>query len=449
MRLEQASREELLAALAARDERIAALEEQVEQLSGQVAELTARLKGGGKGFPGLKLEQAEPGAKRPRRPRPHGFARRRTEPTERVVHGVASCPDCGTRLLGGSVKRRREVLEIPLAPVRVVEHHYVERRCPLCRKRWLPRAELAGVVAGQQRLGVGLVSLIATLREEARLPFRLIQRVLERCYRVHLSVGALVAAIQRVAAAGQDTLAALKADLQQSERVHADETGWRETGRNGYIWTFSTPRLCYFLRRGRHKAVVTEVLGDRFAGVLVSDFYAAYTTYPGVHQFCWAHLLRESHDLKGRWPADDALRTWAEDLHALYQDACATATRCTAEQAPRERRLAAQLACERRLLHLCHPFLDAEAVPQRRLCQRIFRHIKDLFVFVGLPNVPPDNNAAERSLRHLVTARKISGGTRSPLGTTTKTDLASLFLTWRLQGLDPFAQCRLLLSPQL
>ena len=46
--------------------------------------------------------------------------------------------------------------------------------------------------------------------------------------------------------------------------------GWREDGHNGYVWTFSTPTQRYFLRRGRGKAVVDEVLGNQFAGVLVS-----------------------------------------------------------------------------------------------------------------------------------------------------------------------------------
>ena len=80
------------------------------------------------------------------------------------------------------------------------------------------------------------------------------------------------------------------------------------------------------------------------------------------------------------------------------------------------------------------------------LCERITTHLRELFVFVEDPAVPPTNNAAERSLRHLVTARKISGGTRSPAGTATKMTLASLFGTWRLQGLDPLAECRALLA---
>ena len=74
------------------------------------------------------------------------------------------------------------------------------------------------------------------------------------------------------------------------------------------------------------------------------------------------------------------------------------------------------------------------------------------------PAVPPDNNAAERSLRHLVISRKISGGTRSEQGTDSKPvldlvegmTLASLFGTWRARGLNPFPECRrLLTSPQL
>ena len=71
-------------------------------------------------------------------------------------------------------------------------------------------------------------------------------------------------------------------------------------------------------------------------------------------------------------------------------------------------------------------------------------------MFVSEPEVPPDNNAAERSLRHLVVSRKVSGGTRSEQGTDAKMTLASIFGTWRAQGLDPIAACRqLLTSPQL
>ena len=74
----------------------------------------------------------------------------------------------------------------------------------------------------------------------------------------------------------------------------------------------------------------------------------------------------------------------------------------------------------------------------------------ELFTFVTEPGVPADNNAAERSLRHLVIQRKISGGTRSPEGTATLMVASTLFGTWQAQGRDPLQACRdLLTQPQV
>ena len=52
----------------------------------------------------------------------------------------------------------------------VTEHVSASGAVPAVGGRWLPGPELAGVVVGQGRLGVGLLSLIAVLREELRLP---------------------------------------------------------------------------------------------------------------------------------------------------------------------------------------------------------------------------------------------------------------------------------------
>ena len=131
--------------------------------------------------------------------------------------------------------------------------------------------------------------------------------------------------------------------------VHADETGWRQDGRNGYVWTFSTPTQRYFLRRGRGKAVVDEVLGKEFAGVLISDFYAAYHHYNGPKQRCWAHLLRDIHDLRALYPDDAPLAQWADVVHSVYVQA-----KAFTHPSGQQRRIA-QLALEQRLLALCHP----------------------------------------------------------------------------------------------
>jgi transposase len=426
-----------------------------------------------RGMPGLKPAASPAPPRRARQRRAQNLARHRMAPTARQVHALRHCPDCGAPLAGGTLKRTREVIEVPLAPVVVTVHEYVERRCPDCGRRCVPPPELAGGVCGQSRLGIGLVSLIAFLREEARLPFATIQHLLRTVHGLDLSVGALVGVVQRVAARAAPVVAQIRAAIRASPVVHADETGVREDGQNGYAWTFSTPTERYFVRGTREKAVLAAAVGEAFAGVLVSDFYVAYTNYAGRHQYCWAHLLRDVHDLVGQHPRHAGVRGWAAAVHALF-----TRARAFAGDEPGERRQAAQ-AFQAELRALCSPYLpaptpttpadDAAPVataeptrepegatpradpvpPQRPLCQRIERHLADLFVFVEDPAVPATNNAAERSLRHLVVSRKISGGTRSTEGSATKMALASVFGTWRAQGLNPFAEChRLLASPQ-
>jgi hypothetical protein len=127
-----------------------------------------------------------------------------------------------------------------------------------------------------------------------------------------------------------------------------------------------------------------------------------------------AHLLRDIHDLKMVYPQDLVLDPWAQAVHQLYTKAKSPVTTQVGQG------LGAQLALEKRLLALCRPFLNDPLAVQGKLCRRIERFIKELFVFVADPAVPSENNAAERSLRHLVTSRKISGGTRSEKGTSSK-----------------------------
>lgn len=429
------------------------LTQQVEQLGATVALLTEQLgglqgdrgdgAGGSAGMPGIKPGQAAAGEPRPRRKRSGGYGRTRMAATRREVHALAACPDCGAPLAGGTIKRSREVIEWPPPQVVVTEHVYLERRCPDCGRRCVPEPGLTAEVPGQGRFGHRLVSLVAVLREEGRLPFGVLQRVVRTLTGVQVSEGALVAMVQRVAERAEPRITAMRESIRASPVLHADETGWRQGGRNGYVWTFSTPQEQLFVRGSRAKGMLTEMVGDDYAGVLVSDFYGAYTSYEGMHQYCWAHLLRDIRDLAAQHPTDVSVQGWATAVPAIFHQAERGSDGDPVARWPLRR------TAETDLRHLCAPWSAQRDAPQRVLCQRILRHLDSLFVFVTEPAVPPTNNAAERSLRHLVVSRKISGGTRSTKGTETKMTLASLFGTWRLQGISPYTACYdLLRSPQ-
>ena len=114
---------------------------------------------------------------------------------------------------------------LPVVPVQVTEHVYIARTCPACRRRCIPPAQLDGVALGRQRLGVNVLSRIATLREEGRLPIRSVQWYLDTLHQLRLSVGAIVSAIHRTAQRAQPAVAAILDRIRGSPVVHADETG--------------------------------------------------------------------------------------------------------------------------------------------------------------------------------------------------------------------------------
>ena len=326
------------------------LQEQVERLSKRLRELEV---GKPRGMPGNKTEpKKEPKPKRERRKRQRNFSRPRSRHFDvRVEHVVDRCPDCGTRLGSGSVWRTREVIEVPVVPRVVTQHVYIERACPMCSKRVKPKPELEGVVVGKSRLGVGLVSLIATLKEKLRLPIEQIQWYLQTFHKLHVSRGEIDYSLKRVVQVGHKQAEEVLNRVRASPVVNADETGWRESGSNGYVWTLSTPTERYFVRGNRSAQVLKALLGD-FGGVLVSDFYAGYDCYEGYHQRCWVHLLRDLHELAHVHPQDE-VKEWTNSVTKLYRKA-----KLYTGLGSSKRKEEARLYFERQLRQLYEPYLN-------------------------------------------------------------------------------------------
>jgi len=434
-------------------ERVGTLQAQVQQLQDQVEATTARvaeLEQGGQrrrkfGKPASTRREARP----PRRVRvpEQNAGRAREEPTAFERHQYEQCPDCGYRLGGGSVWWQRQVVDLPPpAPLVVTEHTFVRRWCPVCR-RWCVPPLPGGLSLGQGRLGLGIASLVATLRTTLRLPIAQIQLYLEAMHGLHLSTGGIVDLLRRVAQVSAPAVADLRAQVQASPIVHGDETGWREGGQHGYLWLLTTPGpapVCYVERdRSRAHTVLDRLLGDQFRGVLASDFYGAYNSYPGKHQRCWAHLLRDLHALKEQHPDQPAVRAWARAVRRLYLCATGFLHATDPPTAAQRERYYARLAAISHRLGL--RYAQAKGHPCKALAKRLLRHEAELFQFVLVPGLSPDNNLAERRIRPLAVARKISGGTRSPEGSATRMALYSLFATWQARGLNPFTACLALL----
>lgn len=373
-----------------------------------------------------------------RKKRQHNSTWTRRGPTRIVEYACDTCPDCGRGLCGGWEHSRRQVIEIPPLEIEVIDHVVIARHCGVCGKACVPDVDLTDQTVGQSHLGHRLVSLIAYLRTAGRLPQQTIATLLMTLWGLGGSVGQISEVLHRVAKQGKSTYDGLRDAVRESVFVHADETGWRENGQNGYLWSFSTPSVRYFVYdKSRGHQVPEETLGEDFRGVLISDFYCGYHYYLGLHQRCWVHLLRDVRQLKQEHPTPGVL-AWAAKLRDIYDRAKAFSSECP------KARAAARLGFQAEALKLAAPYVNA-CLPQSVLAKRLVQFEAELFTFVEHPWVPSENNAAERSVRPRVIARKISGGTRSSEGSKTMAVLASLFDTWRLRGENCLEACMAML----
>jgi Transposase IS66 family/zinc-finger binding domain of transposase IS66 len=214
--------------------------------------------------------------------------------------------------------------------------------------------------------------------------------------------------------------------LRQSPVVQGDETGWRIDGQPAWAWCFRDPRLALFLiDRHRSRDVLIRVLGESFAGTLVSDFYAAYNGLDCAKQRCLVHLLRELAKLREELPWQ-SVRAFIQPLIDLFRDAIQLG-KDREELGPAKfhagyRRIIDRFDELMRETRSRHP----DCV---RIWKRLYKHCDELFTFLDDPAVPADNNGTERDIRSLAAARSDGGTHRADWSAAAFARLKSVIVT--------------------
>ena len=272
-----ASREELIAVIVRQREHIAALEQCLARQEADLATLRATIQqlterigvllaaddpGAGGGahphtMPGLKPAPRRPAAPTPRPPRKrraHGSGRKRMPPTAVQHHAFAHCPQCRTPLRGGTLRRRREVIEVRPSPrggdgASLVWSGAAHNVWDAVDPAWVLNSRSRRVL-GQGRIGIGLASLIATLRE-ARAAGRSPPRcsgTWPPCMGCASVSGRSWTCSPALAATGERQRGRRSSGRPSGQPRGAwgrDRVAERTAG-NGYVWTFSTPSARYF-----------------------------------------------------------------------------------------------------------------------------------------------------------------------------------------------------------
>lgn len=299
------------------------------------------------------------------------------------------------------------------------------------------------------------VSVWVTVLLDKFLFYRPTYRLREdlRTQGLDLAQGTLTDALQRLLPLFEPLYEAMVAHSQQQRLWHADETRWLvfatfdgKVGYRWYLWVFhATDVVVFVLSPGRSHAVPEEHFGPVEEGTLVVDRYAAYQAMAQVKDgtlvlaFCWAHVRRDFLAVARSWPDQEAWALeWIERIGGLY--ACNDRRLETPRPSPQftawdhaVRQCVTALAQQRD-----DELAQAELPPaRRRVLESLREHWAGLTVFVDHPEVPMDNNTAERSERGPVVGRKNYYGSGAVWSGRLAAMLFSLFQSLALWKLNP------------
>ncbi len=390
---------------------------------------------------------ADPDAARPKRgPKPghQGVSRVRLA-TDQVDVVLACRPDacrhCGRALpvSGGVVVARRQVVEVP--PVRpvVVEAQRQGVVCRHCRHGTVGVYPAGFGTTGL--FGPRLVAAAALLHEEHHVAYARLVEVFGGLFGLSVSEGALVEAVGRLGQALVPAAERIGEDVRTAAVIGSDETSARVDGVNWWEWVFQTTTAAYHcIVRRRNTAVVLAFLDGVVPQAWVSDLWKPQLKAGALlYQICLAHQLRDlAYAVQAETgPARAAARAWAEAMTALLQQAIHTRNEYAAGRLDPATYPVAVTMIEQD----CDRLLAAPVTAgwSYDLQTRFQVHRRGLLTFLHHHDVPPTNNASERSLRPSVVHRKVTGGFRSEAFAHGYAALRTVTDTARKRGHDVFA----------
>jgi transposase len=433
------------------DRQIEQLELRLDELQATHAENTAASH-----TPAVAAPIANVAAKSARKPLPEHLPRevRTYRPKQKA------CPDCGGELkpLGEDVS---EILEYVPARFKVIRQVRPKLACACCERIVQAAAPSRPIQRGVA--GPGLLAHVLVSKYCDHLPLYRQSEIYAR-EGVDLERSTLADWVGGTSALLAPLVEALRRHVLSATKLHADDTpvpvlapgnGKTKTGR---LWTYvrddrpagdATPAAVWFAyspdRKGEHPQ---SHLGN-FTGTLQADGYAGfdavYETGRIQEAACWAHVRRKFYDLHVAHKSPVAAEAM-ERIAALY------AIEKEIRGHPADQRRQVRNAQARPLLDSLKQWLEEtlEKLSRKSDTALAVRYAlsrwEALVLYVNDGHIEIDNNAAERSLRTVALGRKNYLFAGSDAGGERAAAIYSLIGSAKLNGLDPEAYLRNVLS---
>lgn len=326
----------------------------------------------------------------------------------------------------------QQVAQLVERPIEIVEYHRHTCICFGCGNEKAADWSL-DIVPGQD-IGIKLQAFLGWVNNYGHLPYEKQQELLWELGQIEIGVGTLVTTNERIDGAVNKSVSELKNWIQQTQpNIHSDETPWIVKGVKEWLWIFANTNFALFHAADTRSRVELEtILGLSYSGVISSDDYCVYNGYDvQAQQKCLAHLRRHFKKLI-QLPGLNNLeigKVFVELIdegfknYALFQQ----------NQNVLE---FFNWADEFKLLveSSISEWIGKAGGEAGKLIRSLRDKAHQWWYFLAHPEIPPDNNLAERMLRLAVTKRKVSGGSRSMERFQATANLLTVVQTCRRQG---------------
>lgn len=351
---------------------------------------------------------------------------------ETIESTLTACPECDHGL--GTPIESFDHIQEDIIPAHVKVTCYTKYRywCSGCQK--VVTAPYHVTEVPHSYLGPNALVHALLLKYHHHLPYASIKEIFASFANMVVSEGALAQALQRASRWLKVEETAILKALRISHVVHMDETGWRIDGTNHWLWNLVNKRLAYYhIDRSRSGKVAQRIIGEEFGGTLITDFYGAYRKIKSKKQKCIVHLLREMDRCR--------ISDCSKEFQVHYKKLKRILT--DAHRLKEKRSLLEPLIFYRRLNLLKERLFDFACAAfnnknWQRLSKRLLDYYDELLTFVDCPDIPWDNNHAERLIRPHVINRNRSFGNRSRNGADAHATLMSILHSLKLQEQNLF-----------
>jgi len=363
------------------------------------------------------------------------------------------CPCCGLPYEELPGTEDSEVLEV----INVKAHKRIIRRkmyritcgCNGSKKR-LITAPAAAKLLPKSKIGITIWAYLLLQKYEYQHPLYRALKQLD-ANGLSLAMGTITDGFKRLLRYLSPVYDVIVERSLKANHWHADETGWKvfeslegKSSQRWYLWIFSNNEtVVYKLDPSRSSKVLIEHFGEEAGGTLNVDRYAAYKVIAKsglfILAFCWAHVRRDFLDYSKAYPhQEDWGLSWVEAIGKLYE-----INNKRLQYKPNNKLFTKH---DKELKKKVKQFrkkitkqLEGEDVlpSGKKILKSLVRHWPGLTVFVERPEIPMDNNEAERGLRSSVIGRKNYYGSSAIWSGELATSMFTIFETIKKWGINP------------